>query len=351
MKPIKIVQIGIEHDHAPATLTSLKLYPQWFDLAGVVVFKPEDQLIERERKALEGVKRLTLEEAMAIPQLEAVTVETEERLSVYYAQMALDRGLHVQMDKPGSEDPTAFERMARTAKEKDLTLHLGYMYRYNPAVMRLMEDVKAGKLGEIHSVEAHMSCRHKTAKRQWLDRFEGGMLFFLGCHLIDLVVQLQGLPEEVIPVSTCTGIDGVSAKDFGMAILRYPKGVSFVKSDASEIGGYTRRQLVVVGSRGTVEIKPLEYYVDDQHITEPESLFSTVCETTEAATVGKGWRDCGNRYRTEGYDRYRAMLHSFAQIVRGEKENPWSYEHEVMVHRVLMRACGKDVDYQKKIDW
>ena len=37
---------------------------------------------------------------------------------------------------------------------------MGYMYRYNKAVQRALQMKKSGELGEIFSVEAHMSVRH-----------------------------------------------------------------------------------------------------------------------------------------------------------------------------------------------
>ena len=42
-----------------------------------------------------------------------------------------------------------------------------------------------------------MSCDHPLEKRKWLSSFQGGMSFFLGCHLTDLIYTLQGTPEEV----------------------------------------------------------------------------------------------------------------------------------------------------------
>ena len=67
------------------------------------------------------------------------------------------------------------------------------------------------------------------------------------------------MPQEVIPLSQPIGTDGVDADDFGMAVFKYKNGVSFVKSTAVEIGGFERRQLVVCGTKGTVELKPFEW--------------------------------------------------------------------------------------------
>ena len=61
------------------------------------------------------------------------------------------------------------------------------MYRYNAAVKYCKELKESGKLGDIFSVEAQMSVYHDSEKRKWLNKFNGGMMFFLGCHLVDIV--------------------------------------------------------------------------------------------------------------------------------------------------------------------
>ena len=40
------------------------------------------------------------------------------------------------------------------------------------------------------------------------------------------------------------------------------------------------------------------------------------------------------------FGRYTEMMEDFAQIVRGERANQFSYEDELAVHRMLLKACG-----------
>lgn len=100
----------------------------------------------------------------------------------------------MHMDKPGSASDADFDRLMDLVEEKQLPFQTGYMYRYNPAVVQVMEDYRAGRLGEIYSVEAQMNCLHTVEKRNWLGNYPGGMLYFLGCHLIDLIYAIQGEP-------------------------------------------------------------------------------------------------------------------------------------------------------------
>lgn len=348
MEKVKVVQIGIGHDHAYHTFITLKNLQNIFDLAGVVVLDGEEGFLEKYPKYLKNTKLLTMEEAFAIPGLEAAIVETDDTVLTKYAQMAADHGLHIQMDKPGSCSDEDFTKLAATMKAKGNVFHLGYMYRYNPAIQKLMADIKDGKLGKILSVEAQMSCTYSKNKRAWLEPFPGGMLYYLGCHLIDLVLQVQGVPDEIIPLSTSTGVDGLDVDDFGMTVFKYKNGVSVVKSTPVEIGGYMRRQFVVCGTEGTVELKPLEYYAPKvEGWLLP--LYTGVAEVYKSDIEGKGWADQRKCYNTESYDRYIPMLRSFAAMVRGEMENPRSYEYEVLLHRVLLYACGVDIDYKSEI--
>ena len=48
----------------------------------------------------------------------------------------------MHMDKPGSASDADFDRLMDLVEEKQLPFQTGYMYRYNPAVVQLMEDLR-----------------------------------------------------------------------------------------------------------------------------------------------------------------------------------------------------------------
>lgn len=332
MRKIRIAQIGIGHDHAVEILNSLRKQTDLFEVVGYAVPGREKTHFPRSLAQCEGLPELTVEEILNDPTIEAVSVETEELRLTEYARMAALHGKHIHMDKPGSPDLEAFSALIDAAKHSGKVFHLGYMYRYNPEIQAAMEQVRSGALGEIFAVEAQMNCLHIPQKRQWLQDFPGGMLFFLGCHLIDLIYGIQGEPQQILPLSCCTGLDGVTAQDYGMAVFVYPNGVSFAKSCAAERGGFARRQLVITGSKGSIELKPLEMFATDPPKSE---LYTDVVTCT-----GTNWEDRGLRRKSVVYDRYDKMMASFAAMCRGEIQNPWDYDYELSLFRVIMKACG-----------
>lgn len=335
MEKIRIAQIGIGHDHADDVFFAIRDMKQYFEVVGYAL-PPQEENSEsfraRADRTFVGFPQLTVEQILEDPTIDAVTVETEELNLTKYALLAARHGKHIHMDKPGGIELADFEALIAAVREKRLTFHLGYMYRYNPCVEALLEKIDRGELGEIFSVEAHMSCRHKATKREWLGRFPGGMMFFLGCHLVDLIYRIQGKPKRVIPLNKATGADGVTAQDFGMAILEYENGVSFAKSTAEDVGGFDRRQLVVSGTLGTVRLMPLEMPWDEN---DRLNLYTNVTEYT-----GLDWFNRGTTTKSAPYDRYSNMIEDFALITLGKRENRYSYDYELEAYKLVLQCCG-----------
>ena len=331
MKKIKVAQIGTsQNSHGADIWKTMIRLPDVFEVVGYALPENERQLFPDKMSVFEGYREMTVEEILSDPEIEAVTVETEEIHLTKYALMVAKAGKHLHMEKPGSVDLEGFKELVSVLKEKNLTFSLGYMYRFNPVVREALEKVKRGDLGKIYSVEAQMNCTHDKEIRQWLEPFPGGMLFFLGCHLIDLVYQIQGEPTEIIPLSCSTGIEGVNTMDYGMAVFKYPNGVSFVKTCDVERGGFARRQLVICGEKGSIEIKPLEIAVPTGgQITKSREVYDLE------------WHKPHPEIESENYNRYKDMMLNFAEIVHG-KVNPYSYDYELALFKLILKACGKE---------
>ncbi len=86
--------------------------------------------------------------------------------------------------------------------EQGLLVQMGYMYRYNPGIVLLREFLQRGWLGDVFEVHTVMSKVVDPASRRSLAEYPGGMMFELGCHIIDLVVGVLGRPETVTAFRT-----------------------------------------------------------------------------------------------------------------------------------------------------
>lgn len=339
MRKIRIAQIGMNrYSHAPDVFDTLKKRPDLFEIVGYALVEDERLTCAQKLKHFDGYPELTLEQILNDPTIEAVTVETDEIHLNKYAKMAVEHGKHVHMEKPGSQNLDEFERLIESARKGGRTFHIGYMYRYNPYVADAIARAREGEFGSIYSVEAHMSRFDVKETREWFGSFKGGMMFYLGCHLLDIVLQIQGLPDRVLPLNTATGIDGVNTEDLGFAVLQYPNAISVVRMGGTEIGGTKRRQVVICGSERTVEIRPIEARIPDEN--NPYMFRSHKCERY----FGEDGHTRIQDFVSDPFDRYEAMMEAFAAMVRGEKENPYTLDYELSLFRLLLQACGVEIE-------
>ncbi len=331
MKKIKIGQIGIGHNHGAAKAADCKRLPEIFEFVGVVAPDVDEKYFDRKKlEVYKDVPFMTEEELFAIPDLDAVLIETTVPNLVPTAKRAIDRGLHIHLDKPAGENIAEFEELLMSAKEKKLAVQMGYMYRYNPGVLYALEQIEKGRLGNIHTIDAHMSTCHKADFRRFLSQFKGGSMYIFGCHLIDLIVKVKGKPNKVVPFIVNSGLDGIDFPDNSAAALVYDDGTCFIRTSSVEVNGWGRRQIAFCGDKGTIEIKPIEA---PMHVTESyieESL---------------SWKDVHHVVEPPKQEhRYTNMLTDFAKMIRGEGENPYTYEHDLYVHKATLAACGFDIE-------
>ncbi|MBP3396909.1 MAG: Gfo/Idh/MocA family oxidoreductase [Clostridia bacterium] len=332
MRKIRIAQIGLnQHSHGRMIFETLTKFPEIFDIAGFALVEDERETCAKQLHVFEGYPELSLQEILDDPAIEAVTVETDEIHLCKYAKMAAEHGKHIHMEKPGGATLAEFEALVDALKRAGNVFSVGYMYRYNPLIRELIDRVKRGELGDIYSVEADMSRMDGEVLRTWLGTLPGGMMFYLGCHLIDLVVQILGFPQHVVPLSRASGQEGIDSLDMGLCVMEYPHAVATVKTTDVEMGGFKRRKLVVAGSKGTVELCPLENCAPEDR---------TIISTVRTEYTVRDFHEPGKVSEVGGFGRYEEMMQTFAACVRGERENPYTYDYELQLFRTVLQCCG-----------
>lgn len=334
---IKIGQIGIGHNHGEAKMLAVRKFPELFEVVG---FAEENERWIENRGDLEGykgLKRYSVDEL--IEKCDALLIETDVWNLTETAQKCIDAGKHIHMDKPGSGTLEVYKHLLDTAKAKNLVVQLAYMYRYNPAVQKCFELIKDGKLGEIYSINAEMSTYHPKDYKKWLTNFGGGIMYILGCHLIDLIVYIMGKPDKITTFLKHTNLDGIDFADNNLAVFEYEKALARVFVSSVELNGFGRRQFMVSGSKGTVNIYPIE-----KPITMTYSDTEIADATYDDRKIFIPFED------NTANGRYDEMLKDFYAYIMGEKENPFTFEHEYAVQEVLDEVVGGVKFYGKNID-
>ncbi len=323
MKKIKIGQIGIGHNHASEKMRAFRKYSELFEVVG---WCEEDEEWVKSRGGFDvykGLPRMSREELL--DKCEAMIVETDVWRMMEAAMQCAERGIHMHLDKPAGEDYAEYERIMRTAEKNHAVVQLGYMYRNNPAFMHVLERVRSGELGRVLMVHAEMNTEHDATFRKWLEHFKGGDMYIFGSHLIDLVYLLQGEPKKVHSFLSKTHIDGTNSYDSTLAVLEYPLGCSTVRVTSNEPNGYGRRQLVVNCVGGTFEIKPFECPTELRFTPKGAGKpYGYLAEEIEVPTLT---------------GRYDTMVEDLYAYIREGRENPYDYDYELKLHRLILDAC------------
>ena len=330
MKKLKIGQLGIGHNHAEGHMLGMMHNPDVFEIVGYA--EPDEEWVNK-RGGLEtykGVPRLEVDEL--IEKCDAICVECDVWNLTKWAQMCVDRGRHVHIDKPASGTFEEFTHLIESAKAKNLVVHMGYMYRHNPAIKKALGLVHSGELGEIYQVDLEMSTYHSKEYREWLKHFKGGSMYIFGSHLIDLAHLILGVPNKVHSFIKQTDFEDVHTDDNCFALLEYDKAIAKITNLSVEVNGWGMRRLAVMGSRGTVEIKPLELDVE-MYYSSVDFAYNPYADIRRKIVVP----DMPARTR------YNDMMREFYELVTGEKKDEKLYVHDLKVQKTLMQAIGEKI--------
>ncbi len=207
---------------------------------------------------------------------------------------------------------------------------MGYIMRYNPG-FELIQRLKAsGTLGDVFSVRGRISWERASYDGHMpeIGVLAGGMLYELGCHLLDLIVALLGKPDRAHGYFGRHKDPGRRYTDNVVACLEYANAFATIDSTAMEIGALQNRCFEVYGTRGTVIIQPLEPPEVVVNLEEPSGEFRA------------GWQSA----RIQKLPRHVRDLEEFAACIRGEKSPNYSLEHDLAVHETLLDMCATDTD-------
>jgi len=333
MKKIKIGQIGVCHEHAPGKMTTLRLRPDIFEIVGVVDDRATSHTprFTGDMKIYDGLKWLTEEELFQTPGLQVVTVEVPNLELVSTSLRCLEHGLAIHMDKPAGDDLALYGKLLDGCRAKHLPFQMGYMFRGNPAVQWTQNAIRQGWLGEVFEIQASMSHNYGGQEYQdYLGRFPGGIMFNLGCHLVDIVVSILGRPTGVTPFLKSAPGYPDRIKNHGLAVLEYPHAVATLRSCSQEVDGSQRRRFKLCGTNGSVDWCPMERFDGN-----PLLMNLVLKKDIPGYAAGEHTIDFGVIR-----DRYEDQLVELAKIVNGEMTNPYTYEHDYLVEEVTLAASG-----------
>ncbi len=181
--------------------------------------------------------------------IKAVAIATPAVTHYKVARDFLEAGKHVYVEKPLALTPQEGEDLVELARKKNLTLMVGHILHYHPAVVKLKELIKDGALGQIRYIYSNRLNIGKI-------RREENILWSFAPHDISVILGLLNeLPEQVYAFGGDYVTPGIY--DTTVTELEFSSGVKghiFV----SWLHPYKEQRLVVVGSKAMIVFDDVE---------------------------------------------------------------------------------------------
>lgn len=332
-KKFRMIQVGVSHEHAIGKYRALKYMKDSIDLIGIV----DDREFARtpyfvgagEFDSYKAERFLTLNQALNEEKPDAVLIEVPNLDLVRIGMMFAEQGIPIHIDKPCGEDLPAYKKLLDLCERKNLPFQMGYMFRGNPAIRFAIQAIKSGMLGEVFEIQADMNhCYGGVEYNQnYLPNFKGGIMFNLGCHMIDYIVTMLGRPEHVHPfLKSACSVD--KALNNCVAVLEYSHAHAVVTVCSRDWG--MKRRLRIGGTKGSLEFSPVERF-DGKEI-EVYLALKEGCKEFESGVHCLKFGPVPNRYE--------AQLRDFMAMVRREKPDEYTRLHDYTVQEVTLAASG-----------
>jgi predicted dehydrogenase len=260
------------------------------------------------------------DELLQEAELHAVIVCLPNYLHFPASLAALEAGKHVFCEKPPTLNAAEMKILQNEATKRGLMYFFGRQFRFTPGMRAAKQLIEAGRLGTIYHAKATW-VRSRGIPQGiggWFTekkRSGGGALIDIGVHALDSAWYLMGTPR---PVSVSAQVyrnfqhlvsDPVfDVEDAAFAFIRFDNGAvvhletSWAGNLTDDIpeGQYFGRELnnsIIYGTRGTLRLKPLTLFEDQNGALETIPL-----ELPDSA------------------DSFELQLRNFVEAVRGREE-------------------------------
>jgi len=272
------------------------------ELVGVADLKPaEAEAVARRAgtQAYTDYRRLMDEQR---PQAITIATPTVQHLPI--ALEAIQRGIHVLVEKPIASDTHQARCMIEAAERAGVCLMVGHVERFNPALVALKEHLAAGQLGRLYQVDARRQGPYPMRVK------DVGVAIDLAVHELDIIRYLS--QAEVARVYAEVSSRVSSHEEMLSGLVRLSDDTVGTLT-ISWLTPTKIRELYMTGERGMFR---LDYLTQDLYFYENATAEGVAWETLRVFRgVSEGQMI---RYAVKKREPLQVELEAFLAAVRGE---------------------------------
>lgn len=287
-----IAAIGTAHPHVSVRLDVARRI-EGIKLIGIADDdRDNDETVEALSQHLD-VPILSSEEVIERDDIHGVIVEPWTYEMVDTSIRILEAGKSVLVEKPGGSNPADLQRLVDAEKDADGIVQIGYNFRFSPMVEFAKEIISSGVLGKIVQSQVHAAGPAGDATYRWfnLPGDLGGCFWEDGCHIMDIILHLFGVPQGVTSrVSKFKDVSGEdSLEDAVVAALEYENMLLSFDFTSWEANDWLETwQFSFYGTEGTFRFKMIpESY--ELYLKEAKNGFNAGWTRWNETTFATPW--------------------------------------------------------------
>lgn len=213
-------------------------------------------------------------------EIKAVSICTPAALHYKIAKECLQAGKNILVEKPLSLTSKEGKELYELARKMGLVLMVGHVYRFDPSLIFLREQIKNGYFGKIH----YIYCELAGLKPP---RNDVGVIFNYAVHEIDIMsFLLDDYPSEV-NVSTVHALARPGLEDYASIAATFKNSHGFCQVSWLPPGKW--RDIWVIGEKKSafVDTQKFEIHVYDAGIEKKTEGFSVFDKAKEIIAMEK----------------------------------------------------------------
>jgi UDP-2-acetamido-3-amino-2,3-dideoxy-glucuronate N-acetyltransferase len=175
--------------------------------------------------------------------INAVCISLPAEMHYKFAKQAFNANKDVYIEKPITLNIDEAIELVKLAEEKNKILMVGHLLHYHPAVAKIKEYVKGGKIGKLKCI---VSNRLNLGKF----RVQENVLWSFAPHDISVILSLCGdkIPDRV----RCSGKDFITKgiQDITNTTMLYDDSGIYVNINVNWLNPYKEQKMVIIGEKG-----------------------------------------------------------------------------------------------------
>jgi predicted dehydrogenase len=311
--------------------------PEKSKLAGAALYLDSQRVYASYAEMIETERDLPADRRM-----DFVSIVTPNHVHYAPAQMALENGFHVVVDKPLTISPTEARSLAKTVEKTGLVLAVTHTYSGYPLVKEARAIVSSGKIGAIRKVYVEYpqgwlsTALEKSGQKQASWRTDpaqsggGGAIGDIGTHAAHLAEYITGSKITAINALINTFVKDRKLDDDSSMLVKFDNGASGVLFATQVAAGEDNNLTIrVYGEQGGLEWRQEEpNTLVLKWLDRPKEILRTGRDYLSEAAKSNTRTPAGH---PEGYVEAFANIYlAFARAVRdhelGKRIDPRKYD-------------------------